>query len=165
MRYFVTFDGPEIPVDVTAVPGGGYDVRLDGERVDADVVALPDALSIRIGNRVIDLVVEGTLPELGVSATGMRARVRVESERGRAASAARRKLGPETGAVASPMPGRIVKVLVELGAEVQADQPLVVVEAMKMENELRAPKGGKIAKIAVQAGDRVEAGTILLEVD
>jgi biotin carboxyl carrier protein len=165
MRYFVTFGATETIVDVTALPGGGFDVRRDGERIDADVVALQDALSIRIGDRVIDLAVEGQLPELGVSAVGMRTRVRVESERGRAASAARSSKATDSGAVVSPMPGRVVKVLAEAGSIVTADQPVVVVEAMKMENELRAPKAGTVKSVAVKAGDRVEAGTILLEID
>lgn len=164
MRYFVSLGGSEIAVDVVVTAGGQYEVHVDGKRVDADVVALPDALSVRIGHRVIDLALEGKPPVVGVTAVGMRAKVQVESERARAASGGADR-GALSGAVLSPMPGRVVKVLVAPDAEVQADQPVVVVEAMKMENELRAPKAGKVLKVSVQAGDRVEAGTILLEID
>jgi len=61
----------------------------------------------------------------------------------------------------APMPGRIVRLLVARGDEVAARQPIVVVEAMKMENELRSPKTGRVKEIAVGAGDSVEAGRVL----
>jgi glutaconyl-CoA/methylmalonyl-CoA decarboxylase subunit gamma len=164
MRYFVSLDGSEIAVDVVVTAGGVYEVHMDGQRVDADVVVLPDALSVRIGHRMLDLALEGAPPTVGVTAVGMRTNVQVQSERARAASFGAVR-GALSGAVVSPMPGRVVKVLVAEGADVQSDQPVVVVEAMKMENELRAPKAGKVTKVSAQAGDRVEAGTILLEID
>jgi biotin carboxyl carrier protein len=64
--------------------------------------------------------------------------------------------------IAAPMPGKIVKVLVESGATVAARQPLVVVEAMKMENELRAPRPGTVADVLVSEGALVEAGALLI---
>jgi biotin carboxyl carrier protein len=166
MRYFVTFDEAEVAVDVVALPGGAFDIRLDGTRVDADVVAIGDTLSIRIGQQIVDLTTEGRPPDLGVVASGHRAYVTVESERLRAASAARRgKGGAGHDAIVSPMPGRVVKLLVEPGAEVQADDPVVVVEAMKMENELRASRAGKVARVLVQVGDAVEGGAPLVELE
>jgi biotin carboxyl carrier protein len=65
-------------------------------------------------------------------------------------------------AIVAPMPGRIVKVLVKLNETVVARQPLVVVEAMKMENELRAPRGGIVAEVRVAEGASVEANTVLV---
>ena len=66
--------------------------------------------------------------------------------------------------VLAPMPGRIVRVLVRAGDAVAAGQPLVVVEAMKMENELAAGRAGKVTKIHVAAGSTVESGALLVEV-
>ena len=66
--------------------------------------------------------------------------------------------------VTAPMPGKIVRVLVKPGDLVKAKQGLVVVEAMKMENELRAPKSGTIKEVAVTAGMSVEAGRVLVTV-
>jgi len=63
------------------------------------------------------------------------------------------------------MPGKIVRVLVQTGQAVQARQPLVVVEAMKMENELRSPKAGRVKDVAVAAGTSVEAGRVLLVIE
>ena len=71
--------------------------------------------------------------------------------------------GPQR--VAAPMPGKIVKVLVQPGDAVEARQGLVVVEAMKMENELRAQRPGTVTDVRVQEGMSVEAGTVLVVVE
>ena len=165
MRYFVSFGAEEIPVDVTALPDGGYEVRLDGKLVDADVAVTPDALAVRVGSTVVDLVTEGKPPEMRISASNVRSLVRVESERARAVGSGRRGAAAASGSVQSPMPGRVVKVLVNPGDAVELEQAVIVIEAMKMENELRAPKGGKVSKLSVKAGDRVEAGTMLLDIE
>lgn len=68
------------------------------------------------------------------------------------------------GAVITEMPGAIVRVLVEVGQAVAVGQATIVVEAMKMENELRAPMAGTIAAIVVAAGDRVESGALLIQI-
>jgi biotin carboxyl carrier protein len=67
--------------------------------------------------------------------------------------------------VSAPMPGRVVRVLVAPGDAVEARQPVVVVEAMKMENELRSPKAGRVKDVAVTAGTSVEAGRVLVVID
>lgn len=74
---------------------------------------------------------------------------------------------PNTGPhrIVSPMPGKVVRVLVSAGDEVKARQGLVVVEAMKMENELRAARSGRVREVAVTEGQSVEAGTVLMVVE
>jgi biotin carboxyl carrier protein len=83
----------------------------------------------------------------------------------------RRRRGADSGAqadgeqaVLAPMPGRVVRVLVSPGDEVAARQGVIVVEAMKMENELRAPKAGRVKEISVTPGTSVEAGRVLVVV-
>jgi|SRR5688572_6378617 len=71
--------------------------------------------------------------------------------------------GPQR--VVAPMPGKIVRVLVKTGDQVKAKQGLVVVEAMKMENELRAARDGRVRELSVAEGQSVEAGTVLLIVE
>jgi len=71
--------------------------------------------------------------------------------------------GPQR--VAAPMPGKVVRVLVNAGDAVKARQGLVVVEAMKMENELRAARDGRVRDVAVKEGQSVDAGAVLLTVD
>lgn len=67
--------------------------------------------------------------------------------------------------ITAPMPGKVVRVLVAPGDEVKARQPLVVVEAMKMENELSSPRDGRVADVAVAPGVSVEAGRLLVVVE
>jgi acetyl/propionyl-CoA carboxylase alpha subunit len=69
------------------------------------------------------------------------------------------------GSLTSPMPGMVIRVLAEAGAEVQAGQPLLVVEAMKMEHEIVAPTAGSLADLRVREGAQVEAGAILAVID
>lgn len=64
--------------------------------------------------------------------------------------------------VLAPMPGRIVKVLVEPGETLADGQPVVVLEAMKMQNEVRAPRGGRVEELRAVAGTLVEAGAVLV---
>ena len=67
--------------------------------------------------------------------------------------------------VVAPMPGRVVRVLVSEGDEVEARQPVVVIEAMKMENELRAPAAGRVREVAASPGTSVEAGRVLVVIE
>jgi biotin carboxyl carrier protein len=67
--------------------------------------------------------------------------------------------------VSAPMPGRVMRVLVSAGDHVDVRQPVVVVEAMKMENELRSPKSGRIKTVTVTAGMSVEAGRVLVVIE
>ena len=67
--------------------------------------------------------------------------------------------------VTAPMPGRILRILVERGADVVAGQGLVVIEAMKMENELKAQRGGLVRELSVAEGDSVEAGRLLIVIE
>jgi len=179
MRYHVTLDlfdhaggkapgraVPELPpiaVDVRDLPSGALEVRVDGRCVDVDVVAIGSQLSVRIDGKVVDLTTEGEPPDLGAIASGQRAYVRVESERQRAADAAKKGgRGPREKVAVSPMPGRIVKVLVQKGDEVEVGQPLLVMEAMKMENEVRAKAAGAVAEVHVTPGAAVEANATLV---
>jgi biotin carboxyl carrier protein len=165
MRYYVQLDPAEqpIPVDVAELPDGALSVKVEGRDVDVDVVSFGAALSVRVNGKVCDLTTEGTPPDIGAIASGSRTYVRVESERMRAASAA--KKGGAAGAekvIKSPMPGRIVKVICKVGDEVEPGVALLVVEAMKMENEVKAKAKGTVAEILVKAGDTVEANAKLL---
>ena len=169
MRYYVTLDpapGAEpIVVDVKELPSGALEVRVGDKPVEVDVVALGDQLSVRIDGKVVDLTTEGPPPELGAIASGHRSYVRVESERLRAAEAA--KKGAKGGAekvIKSPMPGRIVKLLVQAGDAVEAGKPLFVMEAMKMENEIKAKGPGKVVEIHVAVGDTVERNAKLVTI-
>jgi biotin carboxyl carrier protein len=79
----------------------------------------------------------------------------------------RRRAGETEGrqSVAAPMPGRVIRVLVEVGQEVEAEQGLIVVEAMKMQNEMKSPKSGRVAEVKTAAGATVAAGEVLVVIE
>mgnify|MGYP001389058202 CR=1 FL=1 len=166
MRYYVDLvrgsDAPTV-VDVTELPSGALEVTVGGRKVAVDVASLGATLNVHVDGRVVDLTTEGTPPEIGAIASGQRAYVRVESERMRAALAAK-KGGASVSdkSVKAPMPGRVVRMLVAEGDDVDAGQSLCVVEAMKMENEVKARAAGKIAKIHVAEGETVDANAKLI---
>jgi pyruvate carboxylase subunit B len=165
MRYFVTVGSRTFEVDLS-----GATPTVDGEALAAELTAVP-------GTRVRALLVDGhsyslvALPgekddrwELTIA--GERLSAVVVDERTRAI----REMtgaGEETAekSVTAPMPGLVVRVEVEPGERVAAGQGVVIVEAMKMENELKAPADGVVASVAVQAGQTVEKGAVLLTLE
>lgn len=168
MRYYVSFDpsNPEAAttVDIRELPSGALQVEIEGRRVEVDAEQVGPSLSVRVDGRMVDLTTEGAPPELGAIASGHRSYVRVESERQRAA--ARTKSASGGGGdktLKAPMPGRVVRVLVKPGDAVAAGQPLLVLEAMKMENELIAERGGTVTQVTKQAGQAVDTGELLVE--
>jgi glutaconyl-CoA/methylmalonyl-CoA decarboxylase subunit gamma len=164
MRYFVTLGAREIPVDVTALSNGGFDVRVDGRPVSVDAADAGGALSLRIDGRIVDLVIDGSPPKVSFALLGPSGSATIETERTRADSSRRLGRGSRESQdfVVASMPGRIVRLLVSRGAEVEAGTPMIVIEAMKMENELRAGHAGKVAEVLVGPGDTVEGGAKLI---
>ena len=140
----------------------------------------PDGRSLTVdayspGEKILNLLCEGRSVDVGyaeleaglqVHVGGESHRVQVLNERERrmlaagAASAAGK--GPE---LTSPMAGKVVKIVAEQGAAVTAGDPLVVVEAMKMENDLKAHRDGVVATIGVAEGEAVEIGDVLVTIE
>jgi biotin carboxyl carrier protein len=174
MRYFVNIDGEELVVEVAELPGSRYALRLlenaDSdpaavEPIQAEAAGTGPGLLVRLGAHVFDLVLDGAPPGLSVWASGRRAALEIESERMRAQRNVKAKSGESaSGDLTSPMPGKVVKLLVSEGDTVARGSPVIVVEAMKMENELGAPRSGVIQKVHVAPGDSVEGGARLLTV-
>ncbi len=171
MKYFVTLpSGHEHIVEIQEDAAGRTSVTVDGAAMEASAEAGArsgsgrSATSIRIGSRSLELWLEGTPPKVGVIADGQRFFAAVESERMRIRAAGKPSAAAE-GDVRSPMPGRVVRVLAAEGHEVEAGSPVIVVEAMKMENELAAPRSGKVKKVHVAVGTTVEGGTLLVEIE
>jgi len=101
--------------------------------------------------------------EIVVTLDGQTFRLQVE-EAGRLVGRRRRVAAGAGQRLVAPMPGRVVAVHVRPGDRVEPDAPLVVLEAMKMENEFRATAGGVVAEVAVSPGQAVNAGDLLVVV-
>lgn len=166
MRYYVTLSNSdrEHAVDIVTRADGSLEVHIDGKTVPVDAAETNGALSVRVGDRMYDLWIDGNGDEVRFVTGGLRMRALVESERSRIGSrASRAGAAGGGGRVCAPMPGRVVKVLVTEGEVVEAGRPLVVVEAMKMENELCAEAPGVVQAIRAGAGQAVDSGAVLVE--
>jgi biotin carboxyl carrier protein len=148
-RFRVTVDG--VPTLVDAQRSGEYGVSLlfpDGAHAGARVSLAPGSgageLLAYLRGRSTSVIVNGR-------------------RRGRAVDGASGAHGEQR--IVAPMPGRVMRVLAAPGDQVQVRQPVIVVEAMKMENELRSPKTGRVKEVAVSAGVSVEAGRVLMVIE
>jgi biotin carboxyl carrier protein len=153
-------DGRTVRVEVRA-RGESYSVSLDGRPVELDAVELNGGFtSLLLDGRSYEVAVEREPDGFRVHFAGGSVHVEL-ADRSRSASLpSRRASGPAR--LTAPMPGRVVRLLAAQGASVEAGQGVVVVEAMKMENELRAPRAGRVDQVAVREGQAVEAGALLL---
>jgi acetyl/propionyl-CoA carboxylase alpha subunit len=143
------------PTTVT-VDDRSYDV--DWKRVDGNVV------SLLIAGRSYTARVARDEGGLTVWIGGHRVRLEVATGDSETVAVARGG-GPASGAIKAPMPGSVVKVLVAEGDEVEVNQSLVIVEAMKMENEVRAPVAGIVKKVSVAAGSSVGTTDAMIEIE
>ena len=138
---------------------------VDARRLDAETLSLV-LVEGGSGSHQVRCVQAGPPDAVDVHVGGAVLRARVDDGRtwlagqGGAAGGA----GGE-GRVAAPMPGKITRILVQPGEEVSAGQAVVVVEAMKMENELGAPQAGRVADVQVAEGDPVDAGAVLVVIE
>jgi len=147
----MTFDGEKVLADREEIAPGVYSILVDGRSYEAQV-------SKRAGEP------EGDSSPYLVT-VGLRhflVEIR-DPRRWRRNGAGVRDKGPQD--IVAPMPGKIVKVLVSENQEVTRGEGLLVMEAMKMQNEIRAPRGGRVARIYAREGTGVEAGFRLLRLE
>lgn len=171
MTVEIEIEGRTRAVSVERIDADHFRVVLDGEahlvnaaRVEAFGLSL---LFEREGasSSEIQIAPGGAPGELLAVIEGRTVAVSVNGRRSRRGSLDGAGQGAGERPVLAPMPGRVVRVLVGPGDEVEVRQPLVVVEAMKMENELRAARPGKVSGIFVTEGQSVDAGTALVALE
>jgi biotin carboxyl carrier protein len=164
MRFVARHEGSEIPIEVERT-GGGYRVRIGDRWMTADLVeAGPYLRSLRLEDGTQFSFVhhrDGTAHEISLRAATVHVDV-IDP-----LSLKRKRREDETGGagmVKALMPGRIARLLVEQGASVGKGTGLLVLEAMKMENEIQSPADGVVDQIFVKPGDTVEGGADLVHI-
>lgn len=170
-KYFVKNlakkDAEATQVEVETLSDGRYAITLDGKRSELDSLVLPHgAVSMIVDGQSYSVEFDEKGDEVDVLLRGQYTRFDVVDERKlrmRAATAGFTAEGKQ--AINAPMPGKIVKIFVKVGDEVTEGQGLVVVEAMKMENELKSPKAGKVTEVHAKEGVAVENGAPLIVVE
>jgi biotin carboxyl carrier protein len=157
----IEIDGKKRAVEMTQA-GERSLWAIDGQRVQADAAEVSAGIySILLDGKSFEVRLELAGAELRAMTSGREFSIVIPDER-----EWRRKRGSTIEAegrqqVLAPMPGKIVRVLVKTGDAVRAGQGLLVVEAMKMQNEIRAPKSGTIDRLAVVEGQTVNAGEVV----
>jgi biotin carboxyl carrier protein len=147
-RVFAEIDGRAVELDVRDTESGGYLLIVDGRVYDCRVSrqpAQPEKALVHVRNHVYTVALADT-------------------KRLRAAeSAATHNDG--SAQIVAQMPGKVVRVHVEAGAQVEAGDSLLVVEAMKMQNEMKSPKAGTVTVLNAKAGETVNAGELLAVIE
>jgi biotin carboxyl carrier protein len=151
-----------------------FSVDFDGRTYHIDAYTMPsEIVNVLIDNKSYDLDLERANPKdsldgrLGVRVRGRVVYLEMLDERRKKMKDAQMTRFSDSGVVrvVSPMPGKVLRVLVAEGQLVKEGDGLVVIEAMKMENELRAPRDGTVKGIMGKAGDPVDSGALLLTLD
>jgi biotin carboxyl carrier protein len=137
-----TIDGRRVEADAAKIFPGVYSILLDGRSLEVHVEALVDGMLVRTAGR-----------EYRVDIVDLRSWRRSRS--GRIDPAGRQQ-------ISAPMAGKVVRVLVAPGQQVETGQGLLVVEAMKMQNEIRSPKTGTVERLLAKEGQAVNSGEVLV---
>jgi biotin carboxyl carrier protein len=161
MKYYARIDNHEYEVEID-----GATVLLDGKPINVDLVrsGATELYSVLLDGHSYEMLVNADRFNYQISVRGMQLQVQVEDERARRLNRARRLPTLPDGelAITAPIPGLVVRILVSEGDVIEEGQPVVLLEAMKMENELRAVRGGVVKSVMAAAGQRVEQNAPLI---
>jgi biotin carboxyl carrier protein len=146
--------------------GTGWRCKLEGKELPVDVISpQPGLLSILVDGKSYEVRQESSAGESIIVVGHERFTAIVRDPRSYGSRRSRDGGGQGVKKISAPMPGKVVRVLAPAGTEVETGQAVLVIEAMKMQNELKAPKRGKVTRLNVGEGAAVEAGQILAEVE
>lgn len=161
MKYFARIGQTEYEVEIEA-----NQVRINGELIEVDLMqgGVPGFYSMIASGRSYELLVETKRFNYDVTLRGEQFQVQIEDERTRRLNSGRRAPALPAGelAVKAPIPGLVIQVLIAIGETIAEGQPLVILGAMKMENEIRSLRAGVVKSIAVKAGQPVDKNETLL---
>ncbi len=167
MNTYIELNGRKHRLSIErAAEDDGFRVQLDGQPYPADMHPMQaNVLSVLIEGRSYRVLFDPRPSGSAVVLGERRIPYRVDDPR---SLGSRTNVDAnDTGArsIIASMPGRIVRILVKVGDSIEAQQSLIVVEAMKMQNELKAPRAGTVARIAVEVGATVQAGKVLMVIE
>jgi biotin carboxyl carrier protein len=165
MLYEVTIDGKKHRLELERADEG-WQCRLDGLPVNVDaVLSRPKVLSLLVNGKAYDIKrdVTPTGTNIWVGSTLYAAQIRDP----RSVRRRRDELGDDQSPkkLVAPMPGKVVRILVSEMMEVEAGQGILIVEAMKMQNEIKSPKKGILQKLLAAEGSNVNSGDVLAIVE
>lgn len=162
MKYYTQINGEEFVIDIDNDGG----LTVNDEPISVDFRQMPDSgvVSLLLNNRSLEAVVDQHDGGWDILINGDLYEVDVVDERAyRLAQARGTAIGASGDAViTSPMPGIVIAVPVAEGDEVSADDKVIILESMKMENELRTPSAGRVISVEVEPGASVEKGQVLV---
>lgn len=163
MKYVTTINGQRFDIEITNEGG----LLVNGQARDINFLALGPALySIIMQTRSHEVVIEEREGEVEVLMGGRLYSGKVQDERALLLAGRRGGLSADSGEISikSPMPGLVVAIPVSEGQGVTAGQTVVILESMKMQNELKAPRDGTISRVHVAAQQSVEQGKVLVTI-
>jgi biotin carboxyl carrier protein len=165
MQFKALLGGRMVEGTLNRVSENTFHASVEGRAYELEAIPTESGMYwVKLGDQTFDAVVIPNAEGYSVWFRDKRFHVEIEDPR----SALRRtgQRGHEGAAeIKAPMPGKIVRVLVEEGAAVEAKQGIVVMEAMKMQNEIRSPKAGTVKKVSVTEGAAVNAGDLLATIE
>lgn len=165
MNFEATIAGQKKLINVRE-EDGHYVVSIDdGKPIHADLIKVSGGFNLIIQSRSYLVSLASTNSHYDVQIDGKFFQIELISDLKKAQKKLRGEELSGSSDVVAKMPGKIVKVLIKVGDEVHDGQSVIIMEAMKMENELKALSKGKIKTIRVKEGDSVEAGTLLVEME
>jgi biotin carboxyl carrier protein len=165
MVYDVTINGKDYRLELERV-GAGWRCRLDDREVQIDAtLARRDVLSVLIGGKAYEIKREYTAADLHLWVGSARYSTQLRDPRSLRSRRAAADDGKGPRKLLAPMPGKVVRVLAGEQQSVEAGQSVLVVEAMKMQNEIKSPKKGTVKQIVAAEGANVNAGDVLAIVE
>jgi biotin carboxyl carrier protein len=164
MRYGATINGETLEVEITRRAGNVVEAQIGDRKYVLEARAVqPGLYWLNCDNRSIEAVVTEKTGGYLVMLGGRQVMVELGDLRTALRQAHQSQQG--TAQIRAPMPGKVIRVLLKDGDSVQANQGILVMEAMKMQNEIKSPKNGTVKKIGVTAGAAVNSGDLLAEVE
>lgn len=159
MKYITIINDQQFEIEI----GSDGQLTVNGEPREVDFLSLGPALySVITDHHSLEVVIDGESGKYDVLMLGHLYEAQVLDERALLMAQRRGGLGGGSGEIISPMPGLIVKVPVTVGQEVAQGETVVILESMKMQNELKSPVSGIIESVQCESGQTVDKGALLI---